>query len=394
MNSLRRVVGLLMTAVMLAAFALPAAAQTQKLQTISMPTTIGFNRTVTVTWNNSSPPGGNSQISSTKIAIGADGVNAGWTFASAVSSTGTVAVSPTLITIQKVGPIKPQKSFTVTFTLTAAGMDCGESSSFVFTAYTGSQLSGDNFFDQGNQTQPYSVKSATYSCESLACLGTFSDDFLSGVRLNNKDGSTCSPANVFTSVNAADRQVSVVSDNPVALFEATVAWPPEFVDSATGMPKTTQVSWQLDSGGNPINIVDGRACIGDVPMSLGTVVSFLDQTHLVTSAAVSFPTTPTPTNPIPVVVDSERMNVTGTDSSGTTLTVVRGAGNTTPISHTLPKPLMTTPFPLDGSGTVMLVCIVTETFETVSADQCSPITPAKACVTVTTTVLGDFYVGR
>ena len=414
MNRVFKIFRFLVAAMLLAGFALPTAAQTQKLQNITMPTAIGFNRTVTVTWNNSSPPGGNSQMSSTRIDMGADAISAGWTFASAVSSTGTVAVTATSITIQKMSPVKPQKFFTVTFTLAASGLACGATGDFKFTGYTGSSLSGDFFFDQLNPTQPFSLKSATYSCESIACGGPISDTLLSGSRLENKNGGVCDAANVFTSVDAANKRVSVVSDNPNALFEATVDWPAEVVDSTTGMPKATQVSWQMDANQNPINFAPGRACIRDV-LSNGTLPSYStlsatippgtpgETITIVTQSVAAFPVAAnliTPTNFVPIVVDSERMNVIG--QSGTSLTVKRfgGANGTDQVQHDAtypdnsPKKVMSTPFPLDAGGKVMLVCIVAESFDSADASQCSPIAPGKACVKVQTTVLGDLYVSR
>ena len=337
MNSLRKMFGFWFVATMLAAFALPVAAQTQKLQTVTM-TSVGSNSKSTVTWNNSSPPGGNSQISSARIDMSADATNAGWKIVGATSSTGNVLWTDNSITIQKMSPVKPTKGFTVTITL--SGLDCvepplpPESSTFTFTAYTGSSLSGDNFFDQTLPTQPYSVISAKYSCfGGIACGDAFADNFLTGNRLTNKDGSACTDTNVFTTVDAANKKVSLTSNDAAALFEAKVSWPAELVDSGTGMPKATQVSWQTDANGNPILFDKGRACIADVPLNAyATLAADISQgaTTITTQLAAVFPPgTATSTNPVPIVVDGERMNVIG--QSGTTLTVQRfGGTNGTP----------------------------------------------------------------
>lgn len=401
---------ILLAVTLLAAIALPAAAQTQKLQTVSM-SGIGSDLKATVTWVNSSPPGGNSQLSSARIDLSAAAQAAGWKFDTspgAVTGPGQIAVTLTSITFQKMSPIKPQKSFTVTFKLQASGLECGEPpQAIIFTGFTGSSLSGDNFFDQPTFAQtptPYTVINASYSCvPNVGCTGVpFIDDgVLKATRLPDKDGNgVCAPTDVFVTVDAANKTVSINSSNPVALFEATVKWPPEFVD-ATGMPRATRVSW------DGTNFADGRACIADVPLTEYATLALgipagptAPGTTTITTtvpAPVFLAGTPTSTNKVPIVVDSERMNVIG--QSGTILTVERFAGTngTGQVSHNAGTKVMSTPFPLDGSSStskVMLVCIVAESFATAPAEACSPATPAQACVKVETTVLGDLYVSR
>jgi hypothetical protein len=67
---------------------------------------------------------------------------------------------------------------------------------------------------------------------------------------------------VFTTVDAVQQEVSLTSnDRRLCSRQSYLA--AELVDSSTGMPKATQVSWQTDANGNPINFAKGRACIAD-----------------------------------------------------------------------------------------------------------------------------------
>src|SRR5262249_45007929 len=147
---------------------------------------------------------------------------------------------------------------------------------------------------------------------------------------------------------------------PQAITSAVINWPATFVGS-DGLPTVTQVAWLRDVNNQPI-FHDGRACISaDLPSPYGTLAAAIpaanpgDPNQISTTAPVVFATTPSANAPIPVVVDTERMNVIG--QSGTTLTVVRGQGGTFPVAHALTYPntntaksVMSTPFPLDASG--------------------------------------------
>ena len=181
----------------------------------------------------------------------------------------------------------------------------------------------------------------------------------------NKDGSPCPPAWYNSTTDLANKKVSLQVDpnQPAAVFVADITWNPDFVDPATGLPKLTQVAWDQHP-----SFVAGRSCISpDLPAPYGTLadpgITTASQTSIQTTSTVVFATTPSVTAPIPVIVDTERMNVIG--QSGTTLTVQRGQGGTAAVSHTpntypnttLPKLLMRTPFPLDANGIVMQVCI-------------------------------------
>jgi hypothetical protein len=115
MNYVIKLFRILFAATMVAMIALPAAAQTQKLQTVTM-TSVGTNSKSTVTWNKLFTAGRQFAISSARIDMSADATNAGWIIVGATSSAGTVAWTNTSVTIQKMSPVKPTKAFTVTIT--------------------------------------------------------------------------------------------------------------------------------------------------------------------------------------------------------------------------------------------------------------------------------------
>jgi hypothetical protein len=122
---------------------------------------------------------------------------------------------------------------------------------------------------------------------------------------------------------------------------------------------------------------------------------------------------PVPTPPFPIVIDLERMTVTNV--SGGSWTVNRGAGGTTPATHskfypdaTTPKKVMSTPLPIDNDPTSfyytqqMRMCIAEEGWSAFppGANDC-PTTPPPplaplACVLYSTTIfdIGDGTVIR
>jgi hypothetical protein len=101
----------------------------------------------------------------------------------------------------------------------------------------------------------------------------------------------------------------------------------------------------------------------------------------------------------PIVIDTERMNVTGIPSVGT-WTVTRGAGGTTKTAHSqfypdnvTAKKVMSTLLPLDGdgvTGNLMHMCILEQDVTIVAPVNCTaaaPTNPPPACLQVDQTLL-------
>jgi hypothetical protein len=217
--------------------------------------------------------------------------------------------------------------------------------------------------------------------------GTNGVTTVQGNRGLNKDNSPCKL--VVYDLAIRDREVAFAWDTinqPNAAFSYEIVWKPEFVGSG-GLPKRTQVAWTL-TGPVP-NYVDGRACLSPtLPAPYGTVT-----TDSGTTIVVSVTGTP-PSGSFPIVIGTERLTVTGT--AGSTWTVTRGVGGTTAVTHAANSPVMSTPFPLDGSAIQMPMCLKDETFVVLPSSSCSPENATTSCVGVTTTIFdaGDGYTSR
>ena len=213
---------------------------------------------------------------------------------------------------------------------------------------------------------------------------------VSGNRGLNKDNSACKL--VVYDLTIVNRTVSFVWDTvnqPNAAFAYSIDFAPEFVDPVTGLPKLTQLAW-TQTAGIP-NFVPGRACISpNLPAPYGTLNATIasGDTMFGVTAAVTLPAVP-----FPIVIGTERMTVTAT---GTSWTVVRGVGGTTPAAHLAGVSVMSTPFPLDASALQMSMCIQDETFVTLTPDKCTPINANASCVGVSSTIFdaGDGAVSR
>lgn len=184
----------------------------------------------------------------------------------------------------------------------------------------------------------------------------------------NKDGSECllvdyTYARTGTGDDDVDNDLVNLqwdtTSQPAAAFEYTIPWDPEAVSPSTGLPtRVTEVSWETDTGGNPV-FVPGRACwSNELPSPRGTLNGPVtaDATSLDVSGASGLPSTP-----FAIVIDEERLQVTNV--SGSTWTVVRGDGGTAAAAHADGASVMSTPLPLDGSGLVVPICIAGEGWE-------------------------------
>jgi hypothetical protein len=227
----------------------------------------------------------------------------------------------------------------------------------------------------------------------------------------NKNGAPCAPVGyTFTNNIVSDNSVVLswdVASQPGAAIKYTMTWKPEYVNALSGMPaRVTRVAW-YDSMGILGPLVPGRACLSpDLPFPYGTVGAVaIVVGDLVIGVTASIPV---PTPPFPIMIDQERMTVTGV--AGPSWTVVRGVGGTTAAIHNPGASVMSTPLPLDGAGVQMRMCIAEEgwssvypgandcpTTATVSPNPSIPIpTVPLACVLYTTTIfdIGDGAVNR
>ena len=211
---------------------------------------------------------------------------------------------------------------------------------------------------------------------------------VSGNRGLNKDNSLCKLV-VYDLAFRGDSEVAFAWDTvnqPNAAFSYEIVWKPEFVGT-DGLPRRTQVAWTLT--GNIPNYVPGRACLSPtLPAPYGTVTSDNGAT-----IDVSVTGTP-PSGSFPIVIGTERLTVTGI--AGNTWTVTRGQGGTTPVTHDPNSPVMSTPFPLDGSAIQMPMCLKDEIFVVLPSSSCTPENAMTSCVGVTTTIFdaGDGYTSR
>lgn len=221
----------------------------------------------------------------------------------------------------------------------------------------------------------------------------------------NKDGSPCQAVgytfdNTILDNNTVSFAWNTGNGQQGAAFEYTMIWKPEYVNATTGMPeRVTSVKWAgLGSA------VPGRACLSaSLPKDYGTLGAAIGAGD--GSITIVAGSTAAPAAPFPIVIGNERLLVTDT-SGGSTWLVQRGNGGTTASGHAGGAKVMSTPLPLDGSGNVMQICIVSEGWVSAPAGgsdtDCVVPDPApgsngpRACVVFKTTVfdLGDGLIIR
>jgi len=251
-------------------------------------------------------------------------------------------------------PIQAKGIYTVSLKVNS----CGDG---VWSAnvYTGSQLTGQSFGFIKDDTLPSNTET-NVSCGDAACNMSFTvpDSLaatnITGLRgLYNKDGSTCSTVDYFATntipINktlhfAWDATSSVDDTSQVgATFRYTVTFP---------NPGRPQLAWHTDSLG-PV-FVDAQPCLvtqfdHNLPAPYGTLAQDVNSTKNKISVNVTTP--PSISLPFPIIVESERMNVTAIGPSQ--WTVERHQGGTAPQAHnasptvfimSTPRPLLTGPF--------------------------------------------------
>ncbi len=212
---------------------------------------------------------------------------------------------------------------------------------------------------------PFTVKAP--SAAPLACGGSMvatnnppnaSDPgHVDGARgVLNKDGLCPALVNYSFVTDPNSGKVVLIWDTtssgqPNAAFSYTVTSKP--VPLPTGFPAVRQpkVAWKVydavtggvppANAGDPV-FIPAQACAAPIlPKQYGTASIDGVSTSLTVSLTVNANTLPS--TPFPIVMEAERMLVTAVN--GSTWTVQRGDGMTTPASHTI-VPVMSTPLPL------------------------------------------------
>ena len=217
----------------------------------------------------------------------------------------------------------------------------------------------------------------------------------------NKDGSEpCVKVNyTFANDILTNDQVHLSWDvdvQPYAAFTYTMFWKLRPVDPDGWSVLRPDVAWDPDGNGEPI-FVPGLACMSpNLPAPYGTLASAGGITATATSISVNT-TALLPAVQFPIVIGTERMQVTAVSGAASpfTLTVARGQGGTTASSHAFGARVMSTPLPIDPESSSLYfgkqarVCVVEHGFTAAGTDA-----DGKALVGYFTTVIdvGDGWV--
>ena len=190
-------------------------------------------------------------------------------------------------------------------------------------------------------------------CGDSVTAGNGTDSFTRGDE--NKDGSQCIVVGYdYNNTIAANNTVELLWDTvsqPSATFSLTQTWQPEDSAFETLLPgesqprpipsKPVQVKWD-----ETIGFINAPACTSpDLPSQFGTVAAVVqpgDPTIQITLSGAA------PQLPINVQIGSEVVSLVSVQ--GATYNVARGVGNTTPGSYAVGQKVMTTPFPILGTG--------------------------------------------
>jgi hypothetical protein len=360
MNSLRKVVGILLAMTLMGFAQLSAAQATDKLYSIQM-SVVGthptFGTKLSATVHNATPIEGNSSFNSFDLSI-----DLNWTInpAGPVEITGNSGGQPDLsvaghLKVANLKPVRPQKSVTVTFYVTTASCGDGTWSAVV---WSGANFSGSQFTGVGNVNPVTPVP-----CALLACGGPFTVTYsttIPGMRGPYNSDGTC---NFIVPI--------YVTDFLVASHTVHFRWPvgAEPVSEPDGVFQYTasdtgpdpKLAWKnyKDAGGNDtgqpafLSISDnGLNCLaansfGDYfPRPYGRLQSRLSSS--MTDNVVKVDTTTGQLHPLPapgtdIVIGNERMKVLSVATSSSTLTVQRAVANTALDAHSKYAPVMFTP---------------------------------------------------
>ncbi|HET9671151.1 MAG TPA: hypothetical protein VFQ93_16230 [Casimicrobiaceae bacterium] len=369
MNALQKMVALLLS-ISLSAFALSAmAAKTGPTKTYALSVdttqitydgpdgakTLHVPAPVFVTIKNESPPStANSNISSFSFTVsGVTITGLGVDATDVCSSQGGICTFDSQTQTVAVTNISPPVQAKGTFTVPVMVNSCGDGN-WTAQVWSGSQLNGNPFGGPVPDGTLPGTPSTHVSCGDAACNAPFavpnsfmvsgSPTDVSGVRGKyNKDGGTCSTIAYFaTNTIPANETLHFAWDmNEIG---ATFRYNATFQN-----PGAPQFAWRTDSLG-PV-FVDAQACLAtqfsnNLPAPYGTLAQSVNSSK--NKISVNVTTAPTISLPFPIIVESERMQVTAISPGN--WTVMRGQGGTNAVSHTVttatPIYVMSTPRPL------------------------------------------------
>jgi len=357
MNSIRKWVCFLL-AMGITVFALPGMAAPTKTYSLNAdasqiqytttnPRSVIVPAPITITIKNESPPSvANSNISSFSFTVAGMVITTVDTSAcqnqggicNLDSSTNTVFVtniSP---------PVQGQGQFSVPVTVNS----CGDAT-WSAQVWSGSQLNGTMFGFKQDSSLPTNL-ATNVNCGDAPCGFTFtvpntlvvagSPTYVSGIRGDyNKDGSTCSTID-YTATNTLPTQKLFRFEwdrsEPTATFRYTLNFP---------APVMPFIAWLSNTAG--FVDVAAQPCLvtqfapNNLPAPYGTLAQAVNSNK----SKIQVNVTNAPAIPLsfPIIVDSERMQVT---ALGNTWTVQRGQGGTTASPHAAGAPVMSTPRPL------------------------------------------------
>jgi hypothetical protein len=295
MNGMRKLVGLLL-AVILTAFALPAAAQSKQYSLNVSPSAItaGTTAPLSALFTNLTP-NGNSSINSFKLTA-----PAGITIISATlqGTNGTLTIAPGGGSISVTGmfPVKPGLSFTVSLTVTTNPSCTSSAGNWVAVVYEGSNLSGQTFaFVSGSSSVSTNVNSVGCTYSVTASSGSVPAGAATQLTMTLKNTATSTvpainslsltaPAGLtVTAVGGSGGGVSVsYSGNTVSVTGLSLAFGQTFaftvtVSTAPSCTGSGAVAWTSSvtpsgfSGTNPSTSITGGVCSLTISLPPGSV---------------------------------------------------------------------------------------------------------------------------
>ena len=338
--------------------------------------------TVTVRLKNESPPSvANSNISSFQFTL--TGLNLALNGASCAAQ--CTAVGNTVYVTNISPPIQAQQTFDVTLLVTSCVV-VNDANVGGVAVYTGSQLNGDTFAPlakndsafpmvltlskrtEATQTTPLTITATGISCGTIGCSQSFpvenftcssasATDCVNTIRGNNKDG-VCS-----TNVDYFVTNLLRSTTNPLLHFNWATDPAAAFAYELTVQPAnpTSEPAWQLSwlpTSGPPV-FIGAPLCIGadlsqyppaliPFPQSYGTLSASVKTNdkfiYVDTSSGQVTVPSPFPSGGFPIIVGTERMQVTKINTNK--WTVSRAQGGTSPTAPGVGAPVMSTPLPL------------------------------------------------
>jgi len=237
-------------------------------------------------------------------------------------------------------PIQGKGTFTVPVTVNS----CGDGT-WSAIVWTGSSLNGQPF---SGSTLATNVPCGDAGCGAGFSVPTTSaalGSVISGTRGQyNKDGATC-PTTDYTATNTIPSNNKLHFEWDANQSGASFRYTVTFLTA--GLP---QLSWKNDNAG-PV-FINAEPCLVtqfqplNLPAPYGTLAQDVNLSK--TTIKVNVTTAPTISLPFPIVIGSERMQVTAINNNNNQWTVVRGQGGTSPSSHAASATtfVMSTPRPL------------------------------------------------